>query len=90
MPPETRPDYFSRWSEYLSTCDSALGNDPLAGCLGFAAAQSGIARLVVGVESEGQLREIVEAAERARDTEKASYVGCEDPELIEPRLWEVA
>lgn len=87
MPPETRPAYFTRWSKAISACDLALGDDPLAGCLGFAAASPGIARLVVGVESETQLREVIEAAKRARYTDGATNLACYDTNLLEPRFW---
>lgn len=87
MPPETRSTRFARWAGALSACDTALGDDPLAICLGFAAARPGIARLVVGVESEAQLREILDAAGRARALNGMAALACDDPYLIEPRLW---
>ncbi|MBY8965032.1 aldo/keto reductase [Algiphilus sp. NNCM1] len=87
MPPASRPARFARWAAALSACDAALGDDPLASCLGFAAAQPGIARLVVGVENETQLSEILVAASQAREPHGTAALANNDPNLIEPPLW---
>ncbi len=87
MPASARPKKFGRWTKELQACDLVLADDPIAKCLGFAAAQSNIARLIVGVENEAQLSEIISATDRAHDPIGTFELSNEDPELIEPRLW---
>jgi len=63
-----------------------LGVAPLAAALGFALAQPIVAKVVVGVHSAAHLAECLAAAEAAPRLDYARFA-CDDPEIIDPRLW---
>ncbi|MGB6604147.1 MAG: aldo/keto reductase [Steroidobacteraceae bacterium] len=91
MPCDARPAFFGRWQatldHWLGWC-AAQGESPLQLALAFGCGLPGVERVVVGVESVGQLRELLAAAARAAPAPPQELC-CEDPGLIEPRRWEL-
>jgi aryl-alcohol dehydrogenase-like predicted oxidoreductase len=91
MPPSQRPAAFARWSHVWRDYDEWVrdsGLPALNACLRFATSVPGIARVVVGVDSAGQLAEIVAAA-WAGGAQAAGDFDSTDPDLVEPSRWQV-
>jgi aryl-alcohol dehydrogenase-like predicted oxidoreductase len=88
LEPAARPAAFARWSTEFSRWDEWLRSRALPAldaCLGFALAHSGIARVVVGVDSRRQLEELIAVPPLA--TLPPESLACEDPQLINPSMW---
>jgi aryl-alcohol dehydrogenase-like predicted oxidoreductase len=87
-----RPASFTRWrgllDRWLDWC-TAHGVSPLRAALGFACALPGVERVVVGVDSIAQLREILEAV-RASAPAPPDDLYSADCELLEPSRWQAA
>lgn len=86
-----RPAYFGRWSatfkeleEFARDHDTSM----LAVCLQFALNQAGAKKIIVGMDSADQLRELLEAPRSNLPRELTPYSGL-DEELIDPRKWQV-
>lgn len=89
MPSSARPEKFSRWQGLWQTWDSWLASaqlTPLQACLRFALAQPEIDKLVLGVNSVAQLREILEASVGNVPTLPPTLRSA-DPVLLNPALW---
>jgi aryl-alcohol dehydrogenase-like predicted oxidoreductase len=89
MPAAERPAYFTRWPELLAEWDRWLhetGVSALQACLGFALAQAGIAKAIVGVDGPGQLEEILLAAD-APLLPVPDELFSTDPDLLNPSRW---
>jgi aryl-alcohol dehydrogenase-like predicted oxidoreductase len=89
MPAGERPSYFNRWRDLLEDWDRWLrksGVSALQACLGFALAQPGIAKVVVGVDGPAQLEEILLAAE-APALPMPAELSSTDPDLLNPARW---
>jgi aryl-alcohol dehydrogenase-like predicted oxidoreductase len=65
----------------------ARGTTPLAAALGFALSQSGIDRVVVGVQSAAELEEICAASAVDFDLAGTDGVASSNPNLLNPGLW---
>jgi aryl-alcohol dehydrogenase-like predicted oxidoreductase len=76
---------WSQWSEWLD--ERRLM--PLAAALGFVLRNPSIARVVVGVETAAQLREIVASAQ-ALPCDAPASLACTDLDLIDPSRWKRA
>lgn len=65
------------------------GLDPLTACLAWVRRQAGVHGVIVGVQSEEELRRLVVAWAAAGDAETSAFVGLTPPptELIDPRSW---
>lgn len=90
MAPRQRPAFFDRWQPLWRRWDAlveAHGGSALSVCLGFAAAQPGLTRVVVGVEHQGHLQQLLAAWREAEPIGMAQEVSCEDPLLVEPFNW---
>jgi hypothetical protein len=90
MPPETRPARFDRWQSIFQRWDAYLaqsGGDALAACLRFTMSNPAIARVVVGVETAAQLREIIAASKRALLPPPPPDLYTDEPDLILPSRW---
>jgi len=90
MPAQARPDYFQPWRKLLESWDAwcrAQGSSPLQVALGFVLAQQGVERVVVGVESLGQLEEILEASTRPLLPLPDLY--SDNLDLIDPSRWKL-
>ena len=92
MSPARRPWWFARWQSlfdrWLKWCGEQH-TSPLVAALAYARSLNGVERLVVGVESAGQLQEIIVAAAAQLPSPPADF-GCEDRDLIEPSRWRFA
>ena len=89
MSPAQRPPAFDRWEAYLQQYDAWLqqsGVSAVAACLRDALAQSGIARVVVGVDGAMHWRDILAAADGSAPTRLPSF-DHPDPDLINPLVW---
>jgi aryl-alcohol dehydrogenase-like predicted oxidoreductase len=84
-----RPPYFSRWASLWTRWDAwlaASGATPLAAALGFALADQRIDRVVLGVDSAVQLREVLSAAKLGSPPVPAE-LASDDIDLINPARW---
>lgn len=89
MPPLHRPAYFDRWSELWNTWQTWLEAEdltPLAACLGFALHQESVDRVLVGVDSCQQLREILSIA-ASNFPSVPDSLGSDDLGLLNPSRW---
>lgn len=89
MPASARPEKFRRWQTLWAAWDTWLassGLTPLQACLRYALAQPGIDKLVLGVNSVAQLREILAAATGSLPALPAT-LSSDDPVLLNPALW---
>jgi len=89
MPTEARPSWFARWSPLWAAWHEWLagtGQTPLQACLRHALAHEEIDKLVLGVNSVAQLREILTAAE-GEALPLPAALRSEDPVLLNPALW---
>lgn len=90
MQAATRPEKFNRWQPLWNRWQQWLADTrltPLQACLRDALAQPEIARVIVGVESEAQLKEILLAAEGDIPMVPAELYRCNDLDLINPSRW---
>jgi aryl-alcohol dehydrogenase-like predicted oxidoreductase len=90
MGPEARPAKFSPWDSVWANWGRWLqesGATALQACLHQALSFPEISAVVIGVESAGQLQEIL-AAERRAVPSAPSYLRCDDPRLVNPSDWE--
>jgi aryl-alcohol dehydrogenase-like predicted oxidoreductase len=92
MSPARRPAWFARWQSlfdrWLKWCGEQH-TSPLVAALAFARSLHGVERLVVGVDSTGQLQEIIVAC-AAQLPPPPADLRCEDRDLIEPSRWRLA
>jgi aryl-alcohol dehydrogenase-like predicted oxidoreductase len=82
---------FDRWQPLWRRWHNWLVEEkltPVQACLGFALAHSGITRVVVGVDSLSQLREILDCAGSTGVTPPDSLLS-EELQLINPSSWNV-
>lgn len=89
MPNTKRPDKFNRWQPLWQRWEQWLaetGLTPLQACLRDALAQTGIARVIVGVDSLAQIKEILLAAE-GQAPELPEALQSNDIDLINPAHW---
>jgi aryl-alcohol dehydrogenase-like predicted oxidoreductase len=84
-----RPQKFARWGTVWLAWHHWLreaGLTPLEACLRHALAFEAISRVIVGVDSERQLREILEAAHGPVPQAPAA-LRTDDPNLLNPARW---
>ncbi|MBW6392010.1 aldo/keto reductase [Billgrantia antri] len=89
MRPEDRPAYFRDWENQLACYDSWLAEKNISAvraCLGFACQQTGVHRVVVGVQSAAQLAELIVSVPRS-ELIIPDALEVEDEELINPAKW---
>lgn len=90
MPASRRPQKFGRWQSLWSEWDRWLdevGLTPLQACLRFAHTVDGVDKIVVGVDSVVQLREILAASTGGPLTSTPSWPRQIDIDLINPSRW---
>jgi len=89
MDSASRPAMFSRWQPLWDRWTRWLSEasvSPLHACLGLALSQPEVSRVVVGVDSLEQLKEILAAAVDANPVPPAELV-CNDADLLDPSRW---
>ena len=89
MDPESRPKKFHRWENVWRTWSrwlSTEGLSPLEACLRYPLSQVAVDRVIVGVDSLAQLKEILSAA--AGSLSGLPDFGSIEAELINPSLWQ--
>lgn len=91
MPAVKRPEYFKPWRKLLSEYDNWVAVkqlSPLQACLGYLNGYSEINKIVVGVDTPEQLRDIVSSANTPTPPVPESTQTLE-PNLINPGLWKL-
>ena len=91
MNPSSRPAYFARWQPFWQQWEQWLTDTqltPLQACLGFVLANPDIDRIVVGVDSLGQLQEILATA-IGEPPLLPEALSCNDSDLINPSRWKL-
>ncbi|WP_205633449.1 aldo/keto reductase [Methylobacillus sp. MM3] len=88
MSAQSRPDYFQPWRELLDAwsawcCEHRCS--ALRSALGFALAQKGVERVIVGVDSISQLEDILEAS--AQPPLPLPDLYSDNLKLLEPSRW---
>ncbi len=91
MPITAIPKKFKYWSPLLNTWhDWLLDNDISAAeaCIGFIQAHSQIDKMVVGVQSKQQLKQLIQA-EKNQANQVWPDINCSDKDLINPANWNI-
>lgn len=91
MKPENRPSYFNQWKvDFLRYENWLVDNNisALSSCVKFALSQGEIDKVIVGVESTGQLREIFNCID---DKPINSFIEVPDIDvgLVNPAVWKL-
>lgn len=89
LPRAKLPKYFTRWSDLFDAWKGWLeesGVSPVVGCIAFALAQSEIDKVIVGVESSEQLKQIFSAAQNLSINQFPS-ISSTDSCLVNPSNW---
>lgn len=89
MPSDQRPDCFKPWQALLADFDTWIEEQnlsPIQACLGYLNQYREIGRIVVGVETEKQLREIISAVDSPVKS-VPEKLQTNDLNLINPALW---
>jgi len=89
MSSSDRPAKFDRWQPIWNEWDRWLqttGLSPLEACLRYALSADGVDRVVVGVDSCDQMREILAAAS-GRLVDFPDWPASIEPDLINPSAW---
>jgi aryl-alcohol dehydrogenase-like predicted oxidoreductase len=84
-----RPRYFERWNELWDVWHQWLqagSLSPLQACMAFAGSETGIHRLIVGVDSLRQFEEILDSA-GSEIPPPPLQLASEDVELVDPSRW---
>jgi len=89
MPAAQRPEYFKPWRSLFTEYDAWVAVQqltPLQACLGYLNGHPEINKIVVGVDTPEQLREIVSAAKTPTPT-VPDNIQTSDLNLINPGFW---
>jgi len=89
LPPDKRPNKFSQWSSLWSKWDAWISENnltPLQSCLHFAMSNLSINKIVVGIDSCAQLKEILESIS-GEFPEPPDDLQSDDLTLINPFNW---
>jgi len=84
------PEKFERWSKLWDKWHHFLGEEkvtPLSACLSYPLSIKEVDRVVVGVDSAAQLRDIVEVTKNTKQKIDMSFMTSNDSKLINPSLW---
>lgn len=91
MAHEQRPPYFGRWGVLWQRWHDWLTQyqlTPQQACLGFALSYPEVERVVIGIDSSAQLRELI-AASAMLVASPPTELETEDLDLIQPSRWSV-
>ncbi len=86
-----RSQYFSKWNNYFKKFDRWIvetNQSPLGACLNFVNSFKEIDKIVVGVETVNQLREIISSLDGNYRISVPAYLEIDDTMLINPSNWE--
>lgn len=89
MPPDNRPEYFKPWHVLLKKYDQWINQEkltPLQACIGYLNQKTEINKIIVGVDSPEQLREIYSVLNTATPA-IPDEIQSSEPELINPARW---
>ena len=89
MSGSARPEQFKPWATLWKTWDAWLNDcnlSPVQACLNFALNTPQISRLIIGVNSLTQLREILGSVDRGIQAPPADLTS-QDPRLLNPAFW---
>ena len=89
MTPSERPSKFNRWQQLWSAYSEWLRSDeitPLQACVGYSLSFAEITKVIVGVDTARQLREIVEATGGSIPVLPGT-LQVQDCDLINPSRW---
>jgi aryl-alcohol dehydrogenase-like predicted oxidoreductase len=89
MDAATRPAQFNGWHSLFTQWDRWLGEcglTPVEACLGFVLSRAEVGRAVIGVDTVGQLRDVLAAAGPI-PFECPPELTCTDPRLVNPSHW---
>lgn len=89
MPPEKRPHKFNQWESLWTKWDKWLDENQitsLEACLRYVFSLPGIDKIIIGVDSLEQLKEIITASNGELPDIPAS-VQCSDADLVNPSRW---
>jgi aryl-alcohol dehydrogenase-like predicted oxidoreductase len=92
MAPARRPPGFARWQGLWDQWQGWLAQQrltPLQACLRFALSRAEVDRVVVGVDSLAQLREVISAA-AGEPLVPPENLASNDPDLINPSRWSLS
>jgi len=90
MPAQKRDGKFDRWSGIWQTWSVWLdksGLSPLQACLAYALSVDGVDKILVGVDSAEQLREILKAASASFPGNQPEWPEPPPEQLVNPALW---
>jgi aryl-alcohol dehydrogenase-like predicted oxidoreductase len=86
----TRPDKFSKWSALFSEWDEFIKENSitrLEACLMFVSSHSEVDRIIIGVDSLKQLKEIISAVDKTESVNFPEHLRCKDKLLTKPLHW---
>ncbi|MBV2181847.1 MAG: aldo/keto reductase [Castellaniella sp.] len=92
MPDARRPAYFERWAALWAAWRGWLDEHrltPLQACLRYALHAEGVERAVLGVDSVGQLDEILAIADEGPVPPSYRALQTQDAALLNPSLWKL-
>ena len=84
------PEKFERWAGLWDSWADSLqetGVSPLSACLAYPLSHPQVDRVVVGVDSLAQLRELVHAAQQPLIESDFDFMTMDDEKLINPSRW---
>jgi aryl-alcohol dehydrogenase-like predicted oxidoreductase len=89
MPTTAIPEKFKHWRPLFDTWHSWLHDNNTSAaraCIEFVQSHPQIAKIVVGVESMDQLKQVIQAAKKSTNTSSPN-INCSDEHLINPSNW---
>jgi aryl-alcohol dehydrogenase-like predicted oxidoreductase len=92
MPANRRPAYFDRWETLWAAWDAWLYEHqltPLQACLRYALHAEGVQQVVLGVESESQLKEILSVLDEGPLPDGYQGLRSQDADLLNPSFWKI-
>ena len=91
MQQDQRHPYFRQWDGLWTAWQNWLHESdltPVQACIGFAIAQAGVDRVIVGIDSLAQLEDILENTDTPID-DIPPGIGSDDIDLVNPSRWKL-
>ena len=92
MPRDAIPRQFKAWDHLWNDWHNWLADNSvssLEGCMAFSLSFSGINKVVIGVDTQGQLEQIVLSASKYVKPMPIPDISCNDIDLINPANWKM-